>query len=149
MPFLIPDSFQFDAAGVRYSFDCCCAILFRRFESLAREPDPLWNSLFIAPRFQEYMSNHAVITTAVMHTLAGLIGDEQTFTLAAPGYPNFTWTFNRFSDAVAQVKEARIWAGIHFRNSCDVGEQQGIALSNYILANFMRPLADEESLDAQ
>jgi hypothetical protein len=64
--------------------------------------------------------------------------------LVAPGYPSFTWTFNRFSNAVAQVKEARIWAGIHFRNSYNVGEQQGIALSNYILANFMRPLDLED-----
>jgi hypothetical protein len=108
------------------------------------DPDPTWDSLFIAPRFQEYMSNHAVITTAFMHTLASLIGDEHTFMLSAPGYPSFTWTFTRLSDAVAQVKEARIWAGIHFRNSCNVGEQQGIALSNYILGNFMRPLMDAE-----
>jgi hypothetical protein len=106
----------------------------------ATDPDPAWNSLFIAPRFQEYMSNHAVITSAFMHTLASLIGDRQTFTLSAPGYPGFTWTFNRLSDAVAQVKEARIWAGIHFRNSCNVGEKQGIKLSNYIVENFMRPL---------
>jgi hypothetical protein len=113
------------------------------------DPDPTWNSLFIAPRFQEYMSNHAVITTAFMHTLAGLIGDEQTFVLAAPGFPSFTWTFNRLSDSVAQVKEARIWAGIHFRNSCNVGEQQGIELSNYILANFMVPLEVEDNQDEQ
>ncbi len=111
------------------------------------DPDPFWDSLFIAPRFQEYMSNHAVITTAFMHTLASLIGDEQTFTLAAPGFPSFTWTFNRLSDSVAQVKEARIWAGIHFRNSCNVGEQQGINLSNYIVANFMRPLHEEHEDD--
>ena len=106
----------------------------------ATDPDPAWDSLFIAPRFQEYMSNHAVITSAFMHTLASLIGDRHTFTLSAPGYPTFTWTFNRLSDAVSQVKEARIWAGIHFRNSCNVGEQQGINLSNYIVENFMRPL---------
>jgi hypothetical protein len=106
------------------------------------EADPDWNSLFLPPRFQEYVSNHAVVTGSFMHVLARLLGDENTFTLAAPGYPSFTWTFDRFSDATAQVKEARIWAGIHFRNSCDVGEAQGLALANYVVDNFLRPVED-------
>ena len=71
--------------------------------------DPTWNSLFTAPQFQEYMANHAVITTAFMSTVAELLGDKHTFTLSSTGYPSFTWTFNRFSDAAAQVIEARIW----------------------------------------
>jgi hypothetical protein len=108
------------------------------------DADPTWNSLFLAPRFQEYMSNHAVVTSSVMRVLALLLGDEHTFTLAAPGFPNFTWTFNRFSDATGQVKEARIWAGIHFRNSCDVGETQGTALAEYVVSNFLLPVEDEQ-----
>jgi hypothetical protein len=106
--------------------------------------DPTWDSLFTAPRFQEYMSNHAVITTAFMSTLAELLGDKHTFTLSSPGYPSFTWTFNRFSDAAAQVIEARIWAGIHFRNSCNVGAAQGLKLSRYVLENFLLPLHDDD-----
>ena len=109
------------------------------------EADPNWNSLFLAPRFQEYMSNHAVITTAFMRTLAGLIGNDHTFTLSAPGYPGFTWTFTSLSDSVLQVKEARIWAGIHFRNSCNVGSTQGLMISSYILENFLLPL--DENFD--
>jgi hypothetical protein len=102
--------------------------------------DPTWNSLFIAPRFQEYMSNHATVTSSFMHVLSVLLGDEHSFTLVAPGYPGFTWTFSRFSDAAAQVKEARIWAGIHFRNSCNVGAAQGVALADYVVNNFLLPL---------
>ena len=88
------------------------------------------------------MSNHAVLTSSFMRVLARLLGDEHTFTLAAPGYPGFNWTFNHFSDATAQVKEARIWAGIHFRNSCNVGETQGISLADYVVDNFLVPLDD-------
>lgn len=113
----------------------------------ATESDPTWDSLFTAPRFQEYMSNHATITTAIMNTMAALLGDEHTFTLSGPSYPGFTWTFNRFSDAAAQVIEARIWAGIHFRNSCNVGAQQGLNLSTYVLENFLTPLDDEDEVE--
>jgi hypothetical protein len=109
------------------------------------EADPTWNSLFTAPRHQEYMSNHAVITTAFMNTLAELLGDDHTFILSAPGYPAFTWTFYRFSDAAAQVIEARIWAGIHYRNSCTVGAEQGMKISSYVLNNFLLPLEDDDA----
>ena len=46
------------------------------------DADPAWDSLFTAPRHQEHMSNHGVITTAFMHTLAEILGDEHTFTLS-------------------------------------------------------------------
>ena len=36
--------------------------------------------------------------------------------------------------------EARIWAGIHYRFSCNVGAEQGLKLSNYVLDNFLLPL---------
>jgi hypothetical protein len=90
------------------------------------------------------MANHAVITTAFMSTVAELLGDKHTFTLSSTGYPSFTWTFNRFSDAAAQVIEARIWAGIHFRNSCNVGAKQGLKLSKYVLENFLLPRHDDD-----
>jgi PAP2 superfamily len=88
------------------------------------DPDPTWTSLVFPPRHQEYLSAHCVATGGFMRVLSRVLGDKHTFTLSSPGFPSFTWTFNRFSDAAAQVKEARIWAGIHFRNSCNVGAAQ-------------------------
>jgi hypothetical protein len=114
----------------------------------AVEPDPTWNSLFLAPRHQEYLSAHAIVTGGFMRVLSRELGDEHTFTLVARDYPSFTWTFDRFSDATAQVKEARIWAGIHYRNSCNVGEAAGLALADYVLDNFLLPL-DVEDNNAQ
>lgn len=105
--------------------------------------DPNWTALITAPRHQEYISNHAVITGGMLHALAQLLGDEHTFTISAPGYPSFTWTFDRFSDAAVQVKMARMWAGIHYRNSVDVGERVGNAIAEYIVGNSLRPLHDE------
>ena len=104
--------------------------------------DPAWTALFVAPRHQEYISNHAVLTGSFMHLLGRELGDEKTFTLSSPNFPSFTWTFERLSDASAQAKEARIWGGIHFRKACDVGEALGISLADYVLENFCVPLHD-------
>jgi PAP2 superfamily len=106
----------------------------------ATEADPAWSALFIAPRFQEYVSNHSTITGSFMHLLSHELGDEHTFTLSSPNFPAFTWTFDRFSAASAQVKEARIWGGIHFRTACDVGQELGVALAEYVLENFLTPI---------
>jgi hypothetical protein len=101
--------------------------------------DPAWNSLFLAPRFQEYISNHGVITGAVMRVLTRVRGDEHTFTLSSPLFPGFTWTFDRFSNAAAQVGEARIWGGIHFRTAVEIGGQIGVQLADYVIDHFIQP----------
>jgi hypothetical protein len=106
------------------------------------EADPAWNSLFLAPRFQEYVSNHTTLTGAVMHLLASELGDAHTFTLSSPGLPGFAWNFDRFSDATAQVVEARIWAGIHFRTSDELGRKLGIELADYVRSHFLLPLTN-------
>jgi len=103
-------------------------------------PDLAWTSLVFPPRHQEYPSAHSIATGAFMRVLERELGNEHTFILSSPGYPSFAWTFDRFSDAAAQVKEARIWAGIHFRNSCNVGGAMGLALGDYIADNVLRSL---------
>jgi hypothetical protein len=75
-----------------------------------------------------------------MHTLARLLGDEQSFTLSSPNYPTFAWTFESCSDAANQAGEARIWAGIHYRHACDVGQTVGRSVADYVLDNFLLPL---------
>ena len=106
----------------------------------ATEGDPEWTALILAPRFPEYVSNHSSLTGAFMHTVALLLGDEQVFELSSPNYPNFTWTFGSFSEAADQVKEARIWAGIHFRTACEAGQEAGVAVADYVVDSYLRPL---------
>jgi hypothetical protein len=106
--------------------------------------DPTWTSLVFPPRHQEYPSAHAIATGGFMRVLTRELGDDHAFTLSSPGFPSFTWTFDRFSDAAAQVKEARIWAGIHFRNSCNVGGAMGVALGDYVVENVLLPLHDDD-----
>jgi len=110
----------------------------------ATEADPAWTALILAPRFPEYVSNHSTLTGAIMSILARELGDDYTFTLSTPLLPGVTQTFQRFSDAGAQVKEARIWGGIHFRHACDVGEAVGLAIAEYAVSNFLLPLEDDD-----
>jgi hypothetical protein len=106
----------------------------------ATTADPNWESSVVVKNFQEYMSYQTASTAALLGTAAELMGDDGRFTLSSPDDVGFTWTFHRFSDAVAQVIEARIWGGLHFRNSCNVGAIQGTKISRYLLGHFLLPL---------
>jgi len=106
------------------------------------DPDPTWTSLVFPPRHQEYPSAHAIFTGGFMRVLERELGDRHTFTLSVPSIPTFSWTFDRFSDAAAQVKGARMWAGIHYRNSVNVGGDMGVALGDYVVKHVLRPLED-------
>ena len=44
-------------------------------------------------------------------------------------------TYPGFSEALEQVKDARVFAGIHFRTACDDGTVLGNAVAQYIIAN--------------
>ena len=105
--------------------------------------DPGWTGLILAPRFPEYVSNHSTLTGAMMRVLARELGDAHTFTLSSPNLPGFHQSYTRFSDAAAQVTEARIWGGIHFRHACEVGNELGVALADFALANYLTPLRGE------
>lgn len=103
--------------------------------------DPSWTGLILAPRFPEYISNHSVLTASIMRVLARELGDEQTFILSTPLMPGVAASFERFSDAAAQVKEARIWGSMHFRHACDVGEQLGVSLADFVVENYLTPIS--------
>ena len=44
-----------------------------------------------------------------------------------------TRSFRSFSDALEEVKNARIFAGIHFRTACEDGTTIGKSVAQYVL----------------
>ena len=44
-----------------------------------------------------------------------------------------TRSFRSFSSALEEVKNARIFAGIHFRTACDVGQQLGETIAKHVM----------------
>jgi len=110
----------------------------------ATSADPTWTSLIQpTPNHQEYPSAHATVSGAAFGMMAHLIGDSHPFTLSSPGFPTFTYNYNSFSEAVQGVEDARVWGGLHFRNSVVVGGLDGTALADFIFANVLTPLQDK------
>ena len=51
-----------------------------------------------------------------------------------------TRSFRSFSDALDEVKNARIFAGIHFRTACDDGTTIGKSVAQYVLEHKFQRL---------
>jgi hypothetical protein len=106
--------------------------------------DPLWQPLMVTPYFQEYPSAHAGVSSAAATILAATFGDDTTFTVTSAGSPGVQRTFSAFRDAVAQVSDARLWAGFHFRFSCDDGSALGNQVARYVSAHLMLPVEGDD-----
>jgi PAP2 superfamily len=102
--------------------------------------DPTWTPLFATPAHPDYPSNHSCISGAAGVVLANEFGDNVPFTVESDGMLGVTRSFRGVSDAVAEVKNARVFAGIHFRTATDDGQALGVAVANYVLAHAFQRL---------
>jgi hypothetical protein len=105
-------------------------------------PDPDWIGLVVAPPHPEYPAAHGCFSGASTETLTFFFGaDDVDFSIdsAAPGVVNRVRTYSRFSDALAEVLEARIYGGMHYRNSTRIGANVGRQVSRFTTRHFFRP----------
>jgi hypothetical protein len=62
-----------------------------------------------------------------------------TSTFANPGGPAVR-TFDTFTQPLAELIEARIWAGLHYRSGDVAGQALGRNVANYGAANHFQPV---------
>jgi hypothetical protein len=105
--------------------------------------DPTWQPLINTPSFPEYTSGHVTYSSAVARMLRlWFKTDKVTFTVTAlnPLAIQKTRTYTRLSEAVQETVDARVYVGIHFRNSDVVARDQGKRIAHWAFKHFLRPL---------
>ena len=103
----------------------------------ATDPDPSWTPLIVTPAHPEYPSAHSIISSAATTVLANFFGEDTSFTVDSSSMAGVTRSFTSFSAATAEIKNARVFGGIHFRNSCNVGQTVGDAVGGYVLEHAL------------
>lgn len=98
----------------------------------ATTAQPGWQPLLPTPAFQEYPSGHSGVSSAAATILASVFGNDTAFTVTAAGVPGVERSFMSFSDAVADVNDARVFAGIHFRFACEDANVVGTNVADYV-----------------
>jgi membrane-associated phospholipid phosphatase len=88
------------------------------------------------PAHPEYPSGHSTVTGAAAFLLAGTFGENTSFS-ATSELRTGTRSFSSFSDAVAEVNDARVFGGIHFRTACVRANALGRAVAEYVSTHAM------------
>jgi PAP2 superfamily len=106
------------------------------------DPDPSWKPWldFFAggtPAHPEFPSGHSTVSGAAVFILKSAFGDNTPFTIDSDTRPGIR-SFASFSAALAEIHDARVFGGIHWRTACRVGSAVGEAVAQYVSTNAMR-----------
>ena len=121
----------------------------------ATEADPAWLPLFdpsvpvsgpplVTPGFPDHPAGHGCISGAFVHALKVFFGtDRVEFTAEsnkcapAPCPPR---SFHRFSGALKEIIDARVWSGIHFRTADVQGAVLGKKVARWLDKHYLQPV---------
>jgi hypothetical protein len=106
--------------------------------------DPAWAPLLVTPNHPEYPSGHSTVSGAAAAVLADYFGEATSFSVGSDVLPGVVRSFPNFEAALSEIKNARIFAGIHFRTACDDGQTIGIGVAEYIMSNSFQPIHERE-----
>ena len=117
----------------------------------ATEADPNWTPLFdpstpqggpplSTPPFPDHPSAHSCASSAIVHSMQTYFGTDKIPFSAFSIRTGKTRSFDRLSDALKEVIDARVWGGIHFRTADVQGAVLGKKVAHYERKHYFEPV---------
>jgi hypothetical protein len=103
------------------------------------EADPTWTALLTAP-YPEHPSGHLAGDGAQLEVLQRFFGDRTGFDATSARFPGELRHFDRFSLALREIIDARIWAGLHFRTADIQAQILGRKVVHYMEKHYFQPV---------
>jgi hypothetical protein len=111
-------------------------------QNTAFTADPNWESLLTTPAHPDYPSGHATYGGAAAEVLKAVLGGDgvdASFTWPVPG--GVTRTYASFSQMDREIIDARVWSGIHFRQTDEDSSALGHQIGDYAVKTWLRPVS--------
>jgi hypothetical protein len=107
------------------------------------EPDAGWLPLIANPPYPEHPSGHAGLSGSIAKTLQQFFGTNHVaWTDTTNG--GLTRSFTRFSQAIDEVVDARVWSGIHFRTADEQGARIGRQVAKFRQRHYFQPVHNDD-----
>jgi hypothetical protein len=109
--------------------------------------DPTWIGLVTTPNHPEYPAAHGCFSGSVVEVLKSYFGTDKlhfTMSSAAPGLLQPVRSYDHFSRALTDILDARIYGGMHYRNSTVVGAELGKQVAHQAIEHYFRPCNDDD-----
>jgi hypothetical protein len=103
--------------------------------------DPTWTSLLPNPPYPDHPSGHNCVSSSIVETLKDFFGANQMSFSATHSTLGITRSFTQFSQAIEEIKLARVYGGIHFYTADAQGAALGKRVADYRDAHYFRPVA--------
>jgi membrane-associated phospholipid phosphatase len=105
------------------------------------EPDVTWTPSIVTPSHPEYPSAHTTIGASALGFYTVWFGSTQ-LQLAFKGNGGAVRFYTSVKEIHAEEGDARVWGGMHWRNSVDVGVAVGSKVGKYTATRLLKPLDD-------
>jgi hypothetical protein len=107
-------------------------------------PEENWLPLIATPAFPSYPSAHATLSNAARTVLEGIFGEHGHAITLINTQLGMTRHYSTFKQICADIDDARIYGGIHFRFDQEAGTHQGEMVGNFILHHYLRSPFDAD-----
>jgi hypothetical protein len=104
----------------------------------ATEADPGWLPLINTPPYPDHPSGLAGVSRAMCESLEDFFRTDRIAFTATSLNSGTSRSFARFSQAADEVVDARVWAGIHFRNADEDGARIGKEVARWRDSHFFK-----------
>jgi hypothetical protein len=109
----------------------------------ATTPDLTWVPLLTTPPYPEYSSGYNSVAATTTGVLEHLFHTRQlNLTLISTAVPDVTRHYDTGSAVRADVVDARVWLGIHFRFADIASRDLSLQLSDWTVNHYFQPTHD-------
>ncbi|MEO8573539.1 MAG: vanadium-dependent haloperoxidase [Pyrinomonadaceae bacterium] len=108
----------------------------------ATERDASWTPLISTPMHPEYPCAHCIVSGTVGTVIRAEIGSDPMPVLAttSPAANDLKRMWTKVEDFMQEVANGRIYDGVHFRTSTEVGTAMGRKVGKLAAAKYLQPI---------
>jgi PAP2 superfamily len=102
--------------------------------------DPTWTSLLQNPPYPDEPSGHNCLSSSIVQTLRDFYGTNRMSFNATHSTLGISRSFNSFSQAIGEIRWARVYSGIHFMTADAHGATLGRQVADYRQEHYFQPV---------
>lgn len=107
----------------------------------ATTADPAWTPLIVNPPYPDYVSGYNTVIASASRALENVLGTRHlNLTLISSAVPGAVRHYDSGTPLRADVVDARVLLGIHFRTADTAARTLGVTLSDWVACRYFQPV---------
>lgn len=104
----------------------------------ATERDASWLPFIDTPMHPEYPCAHCILSGTIGGLIKATVGNNIKLSTTSPTLPGKTRSWNTADEFMQEVMSARIYDGVHYRNSTEVGNAMGQKIGEFAANKYLK-----------